>query len=93
MILRAHELGQELFDDAYTIEHRQFSDGDDRVLIKHSYGWSATEYVTITIWMKQDMVWVEYYEDDNRRTRDVYELSEWRESAEELSEFAPNWST
>lgn len=91
MILRAHELGQELFGKNYTIEHRQFSDGDDRVLVKHNYGWSATNYVTISIWMRREDVWVEYYENDNRLTRDVYDLDEWRESAEELSTFTPNW--
>lgn len=87
----AHRLGHWLFEDNYTIEHRQFSDTDERVIIKHHYGWSSTNYVTIQIWTTMDSVWVEYYEDDIRRTRDVYDLADWIDSPTNLSSHAPNW--
>jgi len=70
----SQKLAQDWFGDGYTIEYREFTDGDTRTLIKHNVGWSATCYVTVTVWVGRRDVWVEYYEGDTRRSRGVYPL-------------------
>jgi len=76
-IERAHQVGREHFGESYTVEHRAFADGDTRTMVKHSVGWSPTNYVTITIWVGQETVWREYYENDRRLTRETIPLEEW----------------
>lgn len=64
--------------DGYTIERREFLDGDERTLAVHHVGWSPTNHVTYRLWKDLGQIWVEYYEHDVRRDRRVYgyELSE-----------------
>jgi hypothetical protein len=72
-----HAFGDRVFDGRYTVEKREFADGDTRTLVKHTVGWSPTNHVTITVWCERGSVWREYYEHDRRRTREVLSLDEW----------------
>ena len=72
---RVNELAESLFGEGnYTVDYREFSDGDDRTIIKHSVGWSATNYITAKIWVGRSEAWVEYYESDVMRNREVMPL-------------------
>lgn len=74
----AHDLGRDLFgEDRYTVERREFADGDTRTIVKHSVGVSATCYITVQVWIGRGSVWVEYYEGDDRRAREVLETDEF----------------
>lgn len=73
-----HAFGREHFGDAYTVERREFADGDTRTLVIHTAAaWSATNYVQITVWCERGSVWREYYEHDRRRTRETIPFEEW----------------
>ena len=62
----------------YTIERLEFMDGDTRTKAKHNAGWSATNFVQWTLWQDFGEIWIDYYENDRRLTRNIhsYELSE-----------------
>jgi len=74
---KAEQIAEEYFD-AYTIDHRLFEDGDERWLIVHNVGWSATDYVKITIWATLDKVQVEWFEADRRFLTEWHELESWQ---------------
>jgi len=76
-IEQARPLAVQLFDDAYTIERREFADGDSRTEIKHSVGVSATCYITVRVWVGRAEVWIEYFEDDTRRCREIMPFEEF----------------
>lgn len=67
------DIGKRWFGDDYTVERREFTDGDDRVLVKHAVGPAPDEYVEIIIWTTQRMVWVDTYE-GRRIHRSVYHM-------------------
>jgi len=87
----AHKIGAGLFGEGcYTVERREFADGDWRTLVKHSVGWSATCYVQVTVWVGRGDVWVEYYEGDVRRCRDIHPLDEF-DPTQELEKSFSEW--
>ena len=57
---------------AYTIDRREFMDGDTRTVAKHSYGWERGCRVTEKLWFERGELWIEYYEGDTLRDRQVY---------------------
>jgi hypothetical protein len=65
-----HDLAdRHLPGDDYTVERREFTDGDTRTLARYSVGWSSTNYRQYTLWQDLGEIWVEYYEHDVRRDR------------------------
>jgi len=80
-------LAEEYFDN-YTIDHRLFNDEDEHWLIVHNIGWSATDYVTITIWATIDKVQVEWYEADRRFLTEWYDLDNWEKK--DLYAYSPS---
>ena len=74
----AHDLGTELFGpENYTVEHREFTDGDSRTIVSHAIGWSSTNFINIQVWMSKSEVWVDYHEHDCRRSRTIMPLDEF----------------
>lgn len=68
-----HTLAQRhLPGEDYTVTRKEFTDGDTRTTAKYTYGWSHDNYVDITLWKGTGDVWVEYYEHDVRRNREIY---------------------
>lgn len=68
-----HDLAKRhLPGEDYTIERREFTDGDSRTLAVYSEGWSSTNYLTYRLWMDLGEIWVEYYENDTRRDRRIF---------------------
>jgi len=78
----AHDLATEWFGDGYTIERREFADGDTRTVIIHALGASATCYLQIQAWVGREEVWVEYFEDDIRRCREILPFDEFNPDAD-----------
>ena len=65
-------LGDDLFGEGnYLITTREFQDGDTRTVVEHNVGWSSTCYVSVKVWIGRGDVWVEYYEGDVRRCREI----------------------
>lgn len=83
----AHEWGSQQFGHAYTVERREFADGDSRTIVKHTSGWSSTCYVTALVWLGRGEVWVEYYEGDDRRAREIFDIDDFDFDAEVMSHF------
>lgn len=81
----ARNLATEWFGDGYTLERREFSDGDTRTVIKHNVGWAATCYIQVLVWVGREQVWVEYYEGDTRRCREILPLGEFDPDADPLT--------
>lgn len=78
-----HDIGREWFGAGnYTVEYREFADGDTRTVIKHAVGHSATCYIQVQVWTGRREVWVEYYEGDVRRCRDHLTFSEFDPTAD-----------
>lgn len=80
----AHQTAAEMFGDGYTIERKEFADGDTRTVVVHAVGWGPTCYIQIQAWLEREDVWVEYYEGDVRRSRTVVPLAEFDPDADVL---------
>ena len=60
----------------YTIERREFTDGDRRDTAVHALGYGEVGCRTETrLWKESGNVCVDYYEHDVLRTRDVYNIN------------------
>jgi hypothetical protein len=70
-------VGERHFGDAYTVERREFADGDQRVLVKHHEGWSGVEYVTVEIWCTLGKVTRRYYENDHEVATVTVPYDDW----------------
>lgn len=67
-----HNLAETWFGEHYTLEKRKFNDGDERWIIKHSVGYSATDYVTVEFWTTLGQVIVKTIESDTEVHRARY---------------------
>ena len=67
-----NDLAEAHLSGDYTLERIEFMDGDTRTKAKHSYGWSATNYVTEILWEDFEEIWIEYFEHDQRLSRRVF---------------------
>jgi hypothetical protein len=78
-VVSIHTLAERhLPNEGYTIERREFQDGDERTVAVHHVGWSSTTYLTYKLWKELGEIWIEYHEHDVRRDRRVfsYELTD-----------------
>jgi len=73
----ANDLAERWFGSAWTIDRREFSDGDTRTVITHSVGVSSTCYIQVKVWVERESVWIEYHEGDTRRFRTTMPLHEF----------------
>lgn len=73
----AHSIGTDLWGADYMIDKRVFTDGDERTIVRHSVGPSATCYVEVLVWVSRGEVWVEYTEGDVRRSREILTTEEF----------------
>lgn len=72
----AHNFAQNHFDDAYSVDHRQFADGTDRIVIVHHLSISPTERIDIKIWYTRDEVSLKYVLHDETRYHANYDLDD-----------------
>lgn len=63
---------QHLPGEGYTIERREFQDGDTRTVAVYNVGWSATNYRSYKLWKDRGEIWIEYFEHDVRRDRRIF---------------------
>lgn len=69
------ELADRHLPGDYTIERREFTDGDRRDTAVHAIGYGELGCRTeIRLWKQSGDVWVEYYEGDVRRSRSAYNI-------------------
>jgi hypothetical protein len=76
------KIAEDLFGKSYTIERRLFADGDKRTVIKHTAGWSPTNYIQAIVWVEKGEVWVEYHEDDVCRSKEIMDYDEFNPEKE-----------
>lgn len=83
---QAERIADRYFDD-YMIDHRMFTDGDERWLAIHNIGWSSTDYVTTTLWLTLGKVQVEWFENDSRFSMEWYRLRDWEQMQNPIERF------
>jgi hypothetical protein len=66
-----HTLADRHLSGDYTVEKREFTDGDSRELARHSIGWELGTRFAEVLWRNGDF-WIEYYEGDTLRDRRVF---------------------
>jgi len=71
---RITELAEKHLPGEFTINKTLFQDGDERHTATHSFGWEVGCRYDIKIWEHTENVWVEYYEHDTMRDRQVYSI-------------------
>lgn len=67
-----HDLASRHLPGDYTVDRREFTDGDERTLAKHSVGWELGTRIDYVLWKELGQIWVEYFEGDTQRDRAVY---------------------
>ena len=70
-----HDLADRHLPGGYTVERREFTDGDERVTAVHAQGHGVVgDRTEMRLWRDRREIWVEYYEGDVQRDRRIYPI-------------------